>query len=113
MEMEAELKELKREFNVFKTEVKHDYDTIMHEVKQSRQDSKNVTMIVTEVKKDFDLIRAFLLPNKATASIGIFKKVEDDHTWIMEAQTTIKVLKWVVGGLIGAIGYILNHLWNV
>jgi 16S rRNA G527 N7-methylase RsmG len=101
----------------FKSEIKKDFEIIMHEVKQGRQDSKNATIAVSEVSDKLNELLPYILPNSNVGNIGLFprlKYVEDEVSEIKNVIRTFKGQLAVIAIIFGALGSwlfsIIKHL---
>jgi hypothetical protein len=97
----------------FKAEIKHDFETIMHEVKQGRQDSKNATIAVSEVSEKLNEILPYIIPNSNVGNIGLFprlKLVEERIDLIDNTIKTFKAQLALVATIFGGLGALL---WSV
>lgn len=114
--MTHELQELTKRvesLESFKGEIKKDFEIIMHEVKQGRQDSKNATVAVSEVSDKLDELLPYILPNSKVGNIGLFPRLKLAEEKIDALENTIKIFKAqlaIVALIFGGIGSIL---WSV
>ena len=74
-------------------EMQSEYKTIMHEVKQARQDSKNAVQAVHELAAKFDLILPFIMPNEAVGNIGLFHRLKAVEEKVENLIIEKKVIK--------------------
>jgi hypothetical protein len=108
-----EIKELQKRVESledFKKEIKEDFQTIMHEVRQSRQDSKNAMIAVTEVNHKLDELLPHILPNSNVGNIGLFPRLKIAEERIDGIESTIKIFKVqlaMVASIFGGLGAIL------
>ena len=115
-EMTHELEELTKRVESlegFQKEVKKDFETIMHEVKQARQDSKNATVAVCEVNHKLDELLPHILPNSNVGNIGLFPRLKIVEERIDTIESTIKVFKGqlaIVAAIFGGIGAMLMSI---
>jgi 16S rRNA G527 N7-methylase RsmG len=114
--MTHEIEELtKRVENLesFKSEIKKDFEIIMHEVKQGRQDSKNATIAVSEVTDKLNEILPYILPNSNVGNIGLFPRLKIIEERVDLLENSIKIFKAqlaIVAVIFGGLG---SLLWSV
>ena len=91
-------------------EIKKDFQTIMHEVRQARQDSKNAMIAVTEVNHKLDELLPYILPNSNVGNIGLFPRLKLVEERIDTIEQTIKIFKAqlaIVATIFGGLGAVL------
>lgn len=114
--MTHEIEELtKRVENLesFKSEIKKDFEIIMHEVKQGRQDSKNATIAVSEVTDKLNEILPYILPNSNVGNIGLFPRLKLIEERVDLLENSIKIFKAqlaIVAVIFGGLG---SLLWSI
>jgi hypothetical protein len=69
------------------------YRSILHDVNQARQESKNTTIYVKEVDDKLDKLMHYIMPDEAIGSIGIFKKQIELEKRVADIETERKVEK--------------------
>lgn len=97
----------------FKKEIKNDFETIMHEVKQARQDSKNATIAVSQVNQKLDELLPHILPNTNVGNIGLFPRLKNVEEKVSEIESVIRTFKGqlaVVAAIFGGLGAIFTLL---
>jgi hypothetical protein len=97
------------------------YKSILHDVNQARQESKNTTIFVKEVDDKMDKVLLYIMPDDKIGSIGIFKKQTELEKRVSDIELkrevekgqllTIKVVIGFLGGLATlAFGYLKSKL---
>ena len=92
------------------------YMSILHDVNQARQESKNTTIYVKEVDDKLDKLMHYIMPDEAIGSIGIFKKQIEIEKRVVELETEKKIekgqivlIKTIVAFLGTAIGIVFAY----
>lgn len=82
------------------------YRSILHDVNQARQESKNTTIYVKEVDDKLDKLMHYIMPDEAIGSIGIFKKQIELEKRVVELEVDKKVEKGQIGTIKGVIAFL-------